>query len=113
MRAQERECTHGLPGQRRVRVETDAHGNLEHLQAERAGKGEALVHRLLRLAGTAQEQKPHPPARRAAAATRASPNGSVGMLIRSVFGETKSTFMPSSYTGDEAVSRKALAACSG
>jgi hypothetical protein len=43
-------------------------------------------------------------ARRAAAATRASPSGSVGRLSRSVFGDTNSTRMPSSYLGREAMS---------
>ncbi len=43
-------------------------------------------------------------ARRAAAATRASPNGGVGMLSRSVFGDTNSTRTPSSYLGHEAMS---------
>ena len=53
------------------------------------------------------------PARRVAAATRASPSGSVGMKSRSAFGEMKSTFIPPSYAVYGAASPRALGRTDG
>jgi hypothetical protein len=48
------------------------------------------------------------PGRETSAATKASPKGSVGMLSRSVFGDTNSTLMQPSYPGGGVLSSRTM-----